>query len=236
MSKFKFRLFTNDNPQAKYEAVSPKDPMTFYLLNNGVGYLGETKLFDATSDGLVQVIEDTNTSLTDAASVNAIVKYVAGKMEAINALNIKFFRSVEHHVLKAEDFENEHIQIPEDASEGDIGLLFTVDNNNDEDEGDEFFFISLMNYLQTMHTFVSGKTVTLTVDENMAVTAEVKIASTETELKAGDDGLFLDKVTAIDEENPTTKLVTESALVSYIQDALSQMVTYSVDEEDESEE
>ena len=44
-SKFKFKLFTDEDPQVQYDSLLEKDPYTFYLLTNGVGYLGEVPLF-----------------------------------------------------------------------------------------------------------------------------------------------------------------------------------------------
>lgn len=233
MSKFKFKLFTQADPQAQYDAVAVKDPMTFYLLNTGVGYLGEVKLFDATSEGptLVQAITDEGVNETDIASTKAIADYVAAKISAIDQLSSQFFRAVKYHTLTAADIANEHVVVPDDASEGDVGLLFTADFNGVDDDNETWYFISLMNYLSCVYSFASGKTVTLTVGEDNTVTAEVKIADTETALKAGETGLYLDKAETIDEDNPTNKLITESVLVAYLQDVLSQVVTYSVDEE-----
>lgn len=233
MNKFKFKLFTQADPQAQYDAVAVKDPMTFYLLNTGIGYLGEVKLFDATSEGptLVQAITDEGANATDIASTKAIAEYVAAKVSAIDQLSTQFFRAVKYHTLTADDLANENIVVPDDASEGDVGLLFTADFNGVDDDNETWYFISLMGYLSCVYSFVSGKTVTLTVNPDNSVTAEVKIADAETALKSGDDGLFLEKTATIDTANPTDKLVTESALVTYLQDVLSQVVTYSVDDE-----
>ena len=44
-NKFQFKLFTSSDPQAQYDALTVKDAYTFYLLGNGVGYLGEVPLF-----------------------------------------------------------------------------------------------------------------------------------------------------------------------------------------------
>ena len=49
-NKFQFKLFTSSDPQAQYDALTTKDDYTFYLLKNGVGYLGNVKLFDASAD------------------------------------------------------------------------------------------------------------------------------------------------------------------------------------------
>ena len=44
-NKFQFKLLTSADPQAQYDALTVKDAYTFYLLGNGVGYLGEVPLF-----------------------------------------------------------------------------------------------------------------------------------------------------------------------------------------------
>lgn len=44
-NKFQFKLFTSSDPQAQYDAITTKDAYTFYLLGNGVGYLGDIPLF-----------------------------------------------------------------------------------------------------------------------------------------------------------------------------------------------
>ena len=49
-NKFNFKLLTSSDPQAQYDAIETKDNMTFYLLKNGIGYLGSIKLFDANAD------------------------------------------------------------------------------------------------------------------------------------------------------------------------------------------
>lgn len=231
-NKFTFKLLTSADPKGQYAAIAAKDPMTFYLLNNGVGYLGDVKLFDVTEDGLLQTISDESTNTTDAASVKAIVDYVSTKVSEINTLKIKFFRTVDPYTLKEEDLlEGSKIKVHPDAKVGDPGLLFTVDGDNDKGEDDEYFFISLVNYLNIVHSFADSNTVKMTVGENNEVTAEVKIDSNETVLKAGENGLFIEKVTEdVNEETPTDSLITEKALVSYIQKVLSDVVTYTVDD------
>ena len=57
-NKFQFKLLTSADPQAQYDAIVTKDDMTFYLLKNGVGYLGGVKLFDANSDIIVHVLRE----------------------------------------------------------------------------------------------------------------------------------------------------------------------------------
>ena len=49
-NKFQFKLFTSSDPQAQYDALTVKDAYTFYLLGNGVGYLGEVPLFSGDAE------------------------------------------------------------------------------------------------------------------------------------------------------------------------------------------
>ena len=99
-NKFQFKLLTNTDPQAQYYAIVTKDPMTFYLLNTGIGYLGNVKLFDATDGTIKNLVTDmlSKDFVPDdvsAASTNAIVKYVTEKVSNISALlTVKFFRKV----------------------------------------------------------------------------------------------------------------------------------------------
>ena len=46
-SKFKFLVLNSSDPQAQYDAITTKDPLTFYILTTGKGYLGDTPMFDA---------------------------------------------------------------------------------------------------------------------------------------------------------------------------------------------
>ena len=60
--KFKFKLLTGTDPQAQYDAITTKNPMTFYLLGDGVGYLGEVPLFGG---GAQQTVVMTSGTLTE---------------------------------------------------------------------------------------------------------------------------------------------------------------------------
>lgn len=105
--QFKFNILTGTDAQAKYDAITTKEPFTFYLLQTGVGYLGEKKLFDAAS------LENTEVTLTG-----------------------KFFRAVASHVITQADLDNANLSKPDGTAVGDAGILFTADNN-DTDDGDE---------------------------------------------------------------------------------------------------
>lgn len=55
-NKFQFKLFTSSDPQAQYDAITTKDAYTFYLLGNGVGYLGDILLFGGDAENFNIVI------------------------------------------------------------------------------------------------------------------------------------------------------------------------------------
>ena len=61
-TKFKFKLLTGSDPQAQYDAITTKDSMTFYLLNTGIGYLGDTPLFGGGAQNTVVMTSGTLTS------------------------------------------------------------------------------------------------------------------------------------------------------------------------------
>ena len=44
-NRFNFRILNGSDPQAQYAAITTKDALTFYLLADGTGYLGEVPLF-----------------------------------------------------------------------------------------------------------------------------------------------------------------------------------------------
>lgn len=62
-TKFQFKVLNGADASAQYAAITPKDAMTFYLLNNGLGYLGETALFGGSSQ---QTVVMSNTSIASA--------------------------------------------------------------------------------------------------------------------------------------------------------------------------
>lgn len=99
-SKFAFKIFNGDNPQAQYEAVEHKDSMTFYLLNNGVGYFGERKLFDISKE--VNVVKNINESNENdnqsTATVAAIINYVKGLLSEALADVVSFTENDEEAI------------------------------------------------------------------------------------------------------------------------------------------
>lgn len=73
-TKFNFKLLTGTDPQAQYDAITTKDSMTFYLLNNGIGYLGEVPLFGG---GAQQTVVMTS---------GALVEPEAGKLYVLDGV------------------------------------------------------------------------------------------------------------------------------------------------------
>lgn len=257
-SNFKFKILNGADPRAQYDAIATKDALTFYLLNNGIGYLGETLLFDATDDKdyVTDMLGEGYAGDNDTvASTKAIVDYVTNKVNnAAEALTHEFFTKVVSHTITEEDLNNENISIPDGVQVGDVGLLFTADTDNEEG-GEKYYFISLMNYLQVVHTFESTASIEMITGEDNTVTANLKIKAGEASLKIDEEngGVFIEKATAINDGDGTDeggeapsedKLVTEKALVDYvvnsvlpavdlaIQEALSDVVTASIDGDD----
>jgi len=222
--RFKFKLFTSPDPDAQYAAVTTKDALTFYLLNNGKGHLGETKLFDATDSGsnitLVESIASNATgTTTEAPSTKALVDYVTAKISASGVLTDKFFRAVKSHTITDADLTNTAISVPDGTQTGDVGLLFTADNDN-ADGNEQYYFVSLKNYLSTVHTFGNTNSITFTTDANNNVTANLKIADGEDGLIVDATGLHLNKVDTINEDTPTDKIITENKMISYVQNSV----------------
>ena len=237
-NKFQFKLFTSSDPQAQYDALVTKDAYTFYLLKNGVGYLGETKLFDASDDDatlVTNMLTDGYTGdNTSAASTKAIVDYVTAKVGSASAvLTTAFFRKVESHTITADDLTNSSISLPEGTVEGEVGLLFTADMDGSDDGDEQYFFISLKDYLKNMYTPENSSSINMSISSDNKIKAELNVKSDETSLKIDEDngGVYLEKATVINEDAPSAaKLITEDVLVNYIKSVIANTVTYTEDD------
>lgn len=178
------------------------------------------------------------------ASTKAIMDLINDKLSDSSIVNAAFFRKVESHTLTADDLTNTAIQLPAGAKEGDVGLLFTADTD-DADGGESYYFISLVSYLTSTYTVDNTNSINMSMSSDNKITADLNIKSTETSIKIDETngGVYLEKAATIDEDAPSTdKLITESVLVDYIQnsvltavteainDALADVVTYSVDD------
>lgn len=302
-NKFKFKLLTGTDPQAQYDAITTKDSLTFYLLGNGIGYLGETPLFGGKARQTIVVVSEeitepeegklyvlneatysgetftglyfyngtTMESYSDeliatyiekilvkdmsaegytgddstVATTKAIMSLINTRLSDSSIVNAAFFRKVESHTLTEGDLTDDSIQLPDGAKVGDVGLLFTADND-DEDGNEQYYFISLVEYLTATYDAADTSTIKMTLNpEGNIFTAELKIKEGETSVQVDEEngGIFLNKTEAIDDEAPAEdKLVTEAALVDYVQnsvlvavdeaitEALADVVTFSVDD------
>ena len=236
-NRFQFKLLTSADPQAQYDAITTKDSMTFYLLKNGVGYLGTTKLFDASADNDTLVTdmlgENYTGDDTSIASTKAIVDYVAAKVSNISGvLTTAFFRKVESHTITTEDLTNSSITLPEGTVEGDIGLLFTADTDGN-DGGEKYYFISLKNYLNTVYSSENTNSINMEITPDNKIKANLKIKSDEISLKVDEKngGVYIEKATTVNENAPSAaKLITEDVLVNYIKSVMANAVTYTEDD------
>lgn len=236
-NKFQFKLLTSADPQAQYDAIVTKDDMTFYLLKNGVGYLGSVKLFDANSDSelVTNMLTDGYTGdNTSIASTKAIVDYVTAKVSnASGILNTAFFRKVESHTITADDLTDSSITLPSGTVEGEVGLLFTADVNGNDDGDEQYFFISLKNYLKNVYTPENSNSINMSISSDNKIKANLKIKSDETSLKVDEEngGVYLEKATTVNEDAPSAaKLITEDVLVNYIKSVMANAVTYTEDD------
>ena len=236
-NKFQFKLLTSPDPQAQYDAIVTKDDMTFYLLKNGVGYLGSVKLFDANSDSelVTNMLTDGYTGdNTSIASTKAIVDYVTAKVSnASGILSTAFFRKVESHTITADDLTDSSITVPSGTVEGEVGLLFTADVNGNDDGDEQYFFISLKNYLKNVYTPENSNSINMSISSDNKIKANLKIKSDETSLKVDEEngGVYIEKATTVNEDAPSAaKLITEDVLVNYIKSVMTNAVTYTEDD------
>lgn len=298
--KFKFKLLTGSDPQAQYAAIGVHDALTFYLLGNGIGYLGDTPLFGGSAQntvvinggtltnpeaGKLYVLNETTYNVQsytglyfytgtalesfsdelistylgnilvkdmtgeayagdDAtiASTKAIMDLINDKLSDSTIVNAAFFRKVESHTITDEDLLNAEIQKPEGTKLGDVGLLFTADIDGLVG-GESYYFISLTSYLTSTYTVKATNSINLQMGAGNEITADLKVKAGENSLVVGVDGVSLNKVTAINDLDPSVdKLITESSLVDYIQnsvltavteainEALADVVTYNIDD------
>ena len=236
-NRFQFKLLTGADPQAQYDAIVTKDDMTFYLLKNGVGYLGSVKLFDANSDSelVTNMLTDGYTGdNTSIASTKAIVDYVTAKVSnASGILSTAFFRKVESHTITADDLTDSSITLPSGTVKGEVGLLFTADVNGNDDGNEQYFFISLKNYLKNVYTPENSNSINMSISSDNKIKANLKIKSDETSLKVDEEngGVYIEKATTVNEDAPSAaKLITEDVLVNYIKSVMTNAVTYTEDD------
>ena len=300
--KFKISLLTGTDPQAQYDAITTKDMLTFYLLGNGIGYLGDIPLFGGGAQNTVVMASDaltipepgklyvldsvtygeetltglyfydgnTMSAYSDelfatylskilisdmsadgysgddktVATTKAIMDLIGAKLSDSSIVNAAFFRKVESHTLTTDDLSNAAISLPEGAKEGDVGLLFTADTD-DVDGNERYYFISLVKYLTSTYSVESSNSIEMSMSADNKISANIKIKEDEKSFKVDEEngGVYIEKTTAIDDSNPSTdKLVTESALVGYIQnsiltavneaivESLADVVSYTIDD------
>jgi hypothetical protein len=199
-------------------------------------YIQNILTTDMSTDGYTG---DNNT----IASTKAIMDLINAKLSDSNIVNAAFFRKVVTHTLTADDLIDSTISLPTGAKEGDTGLLFTADTNGTDDGVEEYYFISLVDYLTSTYSFGNTNSIKMSMSSSNEVTAELNVATTETSIVVDENGVSLNKATTIDDEAPSAdKLITEAVLVDYIQnsvltavneaitEALADVVTYTTDD------
>lgn len=171
-NKFKFNILTGDNADAKYAALTTKEPYTFYLLQTGKGYLGSTKLFDNSTTQVtgkffrdVQPHVITSDDLTDSTITkpsgtvvgDSGLIFIADDDNTTDGDEVKmfvpikpsvdvtgkYFRNVVSYTVTANDLTNSLFSAPSDTKAGDTGLLFTADNNETDDGDEKKYFVPI---------------------------------------------------------------------------------------------
>lgn len=306
-NKFRFHILTGSDPLAQYNAISPKDPYTFYLTDTGIGYLGTVPLFGGVANRFVflstagtyntyeegkmylitipnavhingdavnyadvgmyiasststltsfddvmflrnmvhyiadNTIHSDDTNLdkdfvgtdTELMTSRAVTTFVSEVLDDISLLKSSFFRTVQPYTLTQADIVAGVIHINVGDQAGDVGLLFTRDNdmtddgNTDTDE--EKFFINLTGYI-TIYTGVDTNSIDITIDPaTFEISCSLKIKSGENSIYVDNGGVALLKTSTINETTPSSdKLVTEASLVAYITAALEDVVRYTI--------
>lgn len=158
------------------------------------------------------------------ATTKAIMDMIGKRLSDSTIVNAKFFRNVKSHTITTDDLKNSSISLPADTQEGDVGLLFTADID-DKIGNEQYFFVSLKEYLTSAYTFESSNSIELEISEDNKVKANLKVNKNEKSLTIDKDGVHIEKTTIINDgtgtQSPsTTKLVTEEALVQYIKNTL----------------
>ncbi len=228
MANFCFEILNGRDPQDQYNSIEKKDPMTFYLLSNGVGYLGEICLFDATIDGSGSksvVTEITTDNSTDAnlASVKAIVDYVTERVSNLtfsDVLTTKFFRNVESCVLNAALMGNPNVSVPSGCNVGDVGLLFTADVDGEDNDNEKYYFVSLVEYLNNMIEFVDTPNITFTLTKQNGTTKVTPVLNYDNIYMGSDQYGLLLKATNTIEGTAKQLLVTDEAVIDYIAEVI----------------
>lgn len=185
---------------------------------------------------------------TAKAVKDLVTNSISDALGDSDILNAKFFRLVESHVITADDLTNTNISIPAGTVEGDVGLLFTADNNETSDGNEKFFFVNLKEYLKTRTTVAGSDVIDVqkTTDPGTGeetFTVDLIIPESEKSIVKTTDGLTLKRFTATDTdvhdgdgtekygpEPDPDKLVTEKAMVIYIQDKVLTAVSQAIEE------
>lgn len=174
------------------------------------------------------------------ASTKAIVDLIGKMLNDSSLINASFFRQVVSHTLTAEDMANVAISKPGGVVAGDVGLLFTADTDS-ATGGELYYYVSLKGYID-IYTSTNTNSITLTKDGSNNFTANLRVKAGEASIVVDAAGVSLDKTATINEELPSAnKIVTEAALVSYIQnsvltgvnaaitEAMADVITYQID-------
>lgn len=143
-SKLIFRFLKNIDPQAQYDAITPKDPFTLYLLSNGVGYLGSIKIFDGAKGEADEAIKNLITDMifkdfvpdnVSVASTKAIVDFVKKQIDSLIDSSPENLNTL-NKIAKALDEVKNNIPVIPGSLPADGGNADTVGGKTPDDFAD----------------------------------------------------------------------------------------------------
>lgn len=165
------------------------------------------------------------------ATTKAIVDLLNKRLGDSDLINVAFFRKIVNHTITQEDMNNPNISLPTDTQVGDIGLLVTADNDGEDDGDEQYYFISLKEYLTKMYGSADSSSIKMELTEDNNFKATLKIKEEEKSLVVDEGGVYILKTDAINEKEASSdKLVTEKAILKYITDIVMPKVTGMIDE------
>lgn len=190
-------------------------------------YLNKILVTDMTSENYTGT-DDT------IATTKAIIDIINTKLNNADLIQAEFFRKVEPHTITEDDLNNPNISLSSDTKVGDNGLLFTADTENTDSGNEKFYFISLAGYLTAVYGAENSSSINMELTSDNKFKAALNINAEEKSLKvdAVNGGVYIEKAMTINTDSTPSsiKLVTEEALVNYIQKIILPAINETIKE------
>lgn len=123
---FQIALFNGEDPQAQYDAIE-HDPLTFYILASGKGYIGDQLLFNA----------DNAIDFSDIEGTREKLVYTEDVEEGVQIIHSTLFDDViEHSTRDGKPFGNIQPMMMADNNGITVRTEETITHFMDKEEGD----------------------------------------------------------------------------------------------------